>query len=195
MTEVPDGLVRFRSRVTFRDLMEQVVDLFLRSAVSQAIGAWFLTMSALILLTGGPWDVWLPGAFFGLALLTGLPLAPLVWWSMSRRRDMLIEDVEADETGMTIRSVAGENRQLWAVYRTARETPRTFLLLTGGPVGQSFAKDEMSVADADAFRSLLRRIGIYRERTTFDRVRPLIGLVVGVLVAIGFTIYSSPPIP
>jgi hypothetical protein len=170
MTEPPQGRVRFRSRLTFRDVVAQLFSTVTRSAAAQAFGAFFLTMTVLLVSSGAPWDAWLPGALFGLACSTGLPITPIAWYTYSRRRDLLTEEVEADETGLTVKSAVGENRQLWAAYRTARETSRTFILLSGGPGGQVFAKTDMSTGEVAAFRQLLMRIGIFREATGLDLV-------------------------
>jgi YcxB-like protein len=186
--------VRFRSRMTFRDVISQISDATFRSAWAQGFGAWSLTLTVALVVSGQPWEAWVPGLIIAIGFFTGLPIAPVAWWSYSRRRDLLSEDVEADRSGLTIRSAAGENHQLWSAYRMARETSRTFVLLTGGVGGQIFPKGDMSGAEIEAFRGLLQGIGILRKPRTIDLARPALGLILGFVLALVFvSVYSGAP--
>jgi hypothetical protein len=125
-----------------------------------------------------------------LSFLSGFVVAPIVWWSIHRRPDLVLApiDVEADTDGLTRISSQATRRDTWSAYRRVRETSRGFLLDSGvGPVEQ-ITKRGVGREDIEAFRALLGAVGLLKPATMLDRLRPLLWVALGlaVAVALGF---------
>jgi prepilin signal peptidase PulO-like enzyme (type II secretory pathway) len=145
------------------------------------------TLSVLSLLQfGGLPDLLL--ALVGLTFLSGAFVVPFVWFSIRRRRELVLAplDVDADRTGITLATPIATTRHAWSVYRRAREIPDGFLLDTGIGANVMVAKRGAAESDVDAFRTLLREVNLLRP-SSMGMLTWLVWLLVGIGAGVGFT--------
>ncbi len=174
--------VAFVSRPTIGDYMWNAIAITRSSMVSTAIGT-FATTSGLLatVLTGDISSVVVLLA--GLSFLTGVFVVPFVWWPIHQRRDLVLApvDVVADKSGVSFTTATSTGRHDWSVFRRVRETSGAFIFDTGTNVAILVAKRDVSERDVAGLRSLLVATGTMRPPTTgVDRLRPLLGVAVGI---------------
>ena len=174
--------VAFVSRPTIGDYMWNAIAITRSSMVSTAIGT-FATTSGLLatVLTGDISSVVVLLA--GLSFLTGVFVVPFVWWPIHQRRDLVLApvDVVADKSGVSFTTATSTGRHDWSVFRRVRETSGAFIFDTGTNVAILIAKRDVAERDVAGMRSLLVATGTLRPTTTgVDRLRPLLGVAVGI---------------
>ena len=174
--------VAFVSRPTIGDYMWNAIAITRSSMVSTAIGT-FATTSGLLatVLTGDILSVVVLLA--GLSFLTGVVIVPFVWWPIHQRRDLVLApvDVVADKSGVSFTTATSTGRHDWSVFRRVRETSGAFIFDTGTNVAILIAKRDVAERDVAGMRSLLVATGTLRPTTTgVDRLRPLLGVAVGI---------------
>ncbi len=175
--------VRFTSTPAIGDIAWNAAAVVRNSASSLVMGAFMTTIAVVSIWFGDYVSLWL--LVFGLSLLTGLFVAPFVWWSVRQRRDLALATVEIDAgaDGISMTSNQASSRQDWSFYRQARETPRAFML-DMGTMTVFLTKRGIDPVDVDGFRSLLRRVGLLKAETTlFGRFRRVIWIALGVVAA------------
>lgn len=176
--------LRFTAHPSTGDVVWNAATLMRRSAIMIAFGTFATATSAVAIVEGDP-----TGIVFlalGLSFLTGLFVAPFVWWAVHRRRDLVLAplDVEADTHGLSIASSYGSTQHAWSVFRSARETSRAFVLDTGIGSAALITKRGVDPGTVSAFRGHLVRAGLLRlPVTAMDRIRPLLWVGVGLAVA------------
>lgn len=184
--------IRFTSKPTMSDLIWNAADVVRNSVTGLALGAFITTTAGATLVLSGLAGLpslatlpTLPLLLLGVSFMTGLFVAPFVWWSVRQRRDLALApvEVEADDSGIALASSQASSRQDWSVYRRARETRRAFMLDTG-TMAIILTKQGVDQADLERFRSLLQSKGLLATTVTlFGRIRRIVWIGVGVAVA------------
>jgi hypothetical protein len=176
--------VRFTSAPTVGDIYWQSVAVMRRSAFSLAVGTFMTATSLVAIVLGDRSSVVV--LLVGLSLLSGLFAAPFVWWTIRQRRDLVLSPVtvEADSAGLSLTSVQATTQLRWPVFRRARETKRAFQLDTGAGAVVVVHKRGVAEADIGAFRGLLTVNGLIRGPNPRTRLRPLVGVAVGLIGAV-----------
>jgi len=177
-----DGVrVAFTARPSAADITANAVAYLRRSGLVLMFGA-FATLSSILglVLVGDAMS--LIFLLLGLSFLSGLFAVPFVWWSIRRRRDLLLApfEVVADAEGIAMTASYGSSRHAWSVYRRIRETDRAFLLDAGTGAGAIITKRGVPDVDVAAFRALLIRVGVLSTPGGLRRfLRPLVWLAIG----------------
>lgn len=176
-----DAPLRFTTTPTTSDMVWNAASLMQRSRFAMVVGGFNTTLAALGLVRGDVVSVIL--LLLGLSFLTGLFVAPFVWWAIRQRRELVLAPVTftADVGGLDIESSVSHGRQDWSVYRRANETDRAFVLDTGIGAAVVITKRGLAPASIHALRALLARVGL--GRTTPDplgSLRQVGWIIVGV---------------
>ena len=188
----PHDVVAFTARPTTQDIILNAMAMVRRSGVALLFGT-FLTVLGVIGLVDGDLVGSLLTVVFGLSFLSGTMIVPFMYWSIHRRRDLVLAPiaVEADEAGIRISAAYGTSQHAWTVYRSARETSRAFLLDVGTGAASLLTKRDVALEDVEAFRALLSRVGLLAPtRGVRVALRPLVWVLVGLLLAGAF--YAGP---
>ena len=182
--------VSFTARPTTGDLIANSMSFMRRSAIALTIGT-FAVVTSLVDFVLGADPVVLLLLLLGLSFLTGAFAAPFVWWSIRRRRDLLLAPVEidADAEGLTLTASYATSRQAWSLFRRVRETGRAFVMDIGTGAGAIITKRGVSPADVESFRAMLVRVGLLQVSRGFrDVVRPLAWVSIGVVAALAVSL-------
>lgn len=126
------------------------------SALGAAVGAAFLVGNNLLL-----------GVLFLLiaaTTATGVVVVPVMWLRVRSRRDLVEEpvDVLADASGIQFRSVHGEGKLAWRMFKHAFEDNERFFLDTGAGFKYVIPKRAFTGPDVDSFRGLLGAVGVLK---------------------------------
>jgi hypothetical protein len=182
--------VVFTAHPTTGDLIANAMAFTRRSAVAQTLGSFAVVTSIVgFIVLGEP--VVLLFLLFGLSFLTGAFSVPFVWWTIRRRRDLVLAPVEidADADGLSLTASYATSRQAWSVYRRVRETGRAFVMDTGAGPGAIITKRGVAPADVEAFRALLLRVGVLQvTRGASDLVRPVLWIALGAVAALALSL-------
>lgn len=184
--------VRFTARPSARDLTVNAAALMRGSGLSLLFGT-VLTVTSIANILQGDQVVSVISLLLGVTFLTGAMIVPLVWWSIRRRRDLVLApiDVDADDEGIRISAAYGTSQQSWSVYRHVRETSRAFVLDTGSGAAALLTKRGVAAADIDGFRDLVRRVGLLKPKPGLRRaLRPLLWVALG--LALSGALYLGP---
>jgi len=176
--------VGFTSAPTVGDIYWRSVELARRSAFGLAIGTFITAISLVAIVLGDRFSLF--ALLFGLSLLSGVFVVPFVWWTIRQRRDLVLGPVtvEADSEGLSMTSVQATTQLRWPVFRRARETKRAFQLDTGAGAVVVVHKRGVAEADIGAFRGLLTVNGLIQGPNPRTRLRPLVGVAVGLIGAV-----------
>ena len=190
------GHVVFTSRPSSRDLIVNAAAMGRASGFMLAFGT-FLTVSSVASLLAADQR---PGVLtvvnvvtflLGLSFLSGAIVVPFIWWMIRRRGDLLLApvDVDADDEGIRVSAAYATSQQSWTVYRSARETSHAFTLDTGTGAAALLTKRGVSAADIDAFRALLRRVGLLQAKHGVrTAIRPLLWVGLGLALAAALSV-------
>lgn len=176
--------VRFESRISIGDVADLVVSRATRSIGAQAIAGFLLAFGLVGAFRAVIPELWVPSLLLGAGIGTGLVLLPFIWWQYLSLPDLLVVTVEADLSGMIIHVADRQLRRPWAVYRTAQETSRLFVLTSREVRPEMFTKHDLPEADASAFRTILERVELLREMDTGPRSRRWFAFLIGAVGAI-----------
>lgn len=185
--EAAPEAVSFTVRPTQGDVIRNAMATSRASTSTVAVGTFSATVGLVsIVLTTDLHLAWAPPLVFGLALLTGAYAVPFVWWTIRRRRDLMLVaiDVLADSEGVELASAVASGRQSWSMFRRARELPSAFLFETGTSLSMAVPTNGASTADLEAFRALLVDLGLLRPSDGAELRRTLVGTAIGLIAAI-----------
>jgi hypothetical protein len=177
--------IRFTSRPTAADVLWNASSLMRGSAFSLTIGTFVTVTAAVAFVLGDLFS--LVFLLLGLSFLTGTFAAPFILWSIWRRRDLVLAEMEvrADDGRIAYRTAISATTQAWSVYRRARETSRAFLLDTGAGVAVLLSKRGMSPVDVAGLRAILTRNGLLVPVGRLARLRPMAFVTLGLVIAAG----------
>ncbi len=180
-------VVSFTVLPTQGDVIRNAMAASRGSTSTVAVGTFAATVGVvtLVLATDLPL-AWAPPLVFGLAMLTGTFTVPFVWWTIRRRRDLILAPMEvtADAEGVELTSAVASGRQAWSIFRRARELPSAFLFETGTSLAMSIPTSGAPPAELEAFRVLLADVGLLRSTDGGDLRQTLIGTAIGLVAAI-----------
>ena len=178
--------VAFTSRPSAADVIANAAAYMRRTGIALLFGT-FATVSSILGLVLAGDATSLIFLLLGLSFLSGVFAVPFVWWSVRRRRDLVLAplDVVADEEGIGVTASYGSSRHAWSVYRRVRETDRAFLLDMGTGSAAMITKRGVPDTDVAAFRALLVRVGVLATPGGLRRyLRPLVWVAVGAGLAL-----------
>ena len=128
---------------------------------TQAIGWIGIAAGIVTLLNGAGPGVWVYPIVIGVLLVTGLFVAPFIWWQARRRPEIVAAEttLAADQQGVRIAAPYGGGAWKWSLFKRVRET-RGFLVLDM-QIGQGLLVpvDAFDGPNLAAFRRLLLEAG------------------------------------
>ena len=169
--------------LTFRPTMSELIHgnaaMNRGGASNNAFGGFAAAAVVLVAMAGAPLSAALLPAFMAVILLSGYISAPLVWFVVSRRRDLTLAPTTLmlDEDGVSFENATMKARHDWSVYRRARDVGSAILLEAGPGIAALIPKS--AITDRAALDGILARHGLLREPTTWERARPFVWLLIG----------------
>lgn len=180
---------------TLSELIKANAALGRAGVVVNGFGGYAAMWTAIGLMAGAPLPVLLPTTIFAIAGLTGYYCAPVLWYAVWRRRDLVITPVTVtlDSDGVEARTASASGRQAWSFYRRARDLGDSVALEAGASIAMLLLTRGLPAADRSRLTRMLREHGLIRPSTLFERARPFVAIGIGAIVAlIQFSLRAVP---
>jgi hypothetical protein len=158
-------------RMSMRRMIWASIALAQASRGMQVFGGLFIAFGLVTYLTGADIGVWGVPVVFGATFVSGVFVAPFVWWQARRRPEIVRADntLAADRHGIRIAAAYGGGAWKWSLFKRVREI-RGFLVLDM-QIGQGFVipVDAFDTPNLTAFRRLLVDAGFSPDGKPIER--------------------------
>jgi len=141
---------------------------------TQALGWLAVVAGAFSLATGADASIWAYPIFFGAALVTGVFIAPFVWWQARRRPEILGAEnsLAADRRGVRIGAAYGGGAWKWSLFKRIRESQGYLFLDMGTGQAMVVPIDAFDAENLATFRRLLLDAGFSPDGHAVDPPGP-----------------------
>ena len=177
MSDAPEQ-IRTEYELTLGDHLRAIVMESLGSRVASAL-AGSLVVMGIFLIVNDDWLGWL-SVGLGLLAITGLYNAPVIWWAVHRRADLMLgrRQLVADGAGIRITGPTSNVELTWGTFRAVRVRRDGIVLDYGTGFALLIPTRSFTPAAVDAFRALARQAG--KLDTSPRWTRTAVGLTVGI---------------
>ncbi len=153
--------IRLDYRLLMRGHIGAAALLARHSRGTQGFGAAITLIGVLAFLIGADVPIWLPPVVFGLLVVSGLFIVPVVWFGLRRRRDLVEapKRIVIDSSGITQSDSFGQSHVRWQLFVRIRELGDWFFLGYGTGASIYVPKRAFSPEDLALFRKLIAEAG------------------------------------
>jgi ADP-ribose pyrophosphatase len=146
--------------LTQREVVGASVSMARRSTGIRLLGLFVIAITGIAVLMGDLLSV--VGLLIGLALATGLAVAPFAWWQFRKRPDLIgaTTNLTADAGGMEIDSPLAQGHVAWSTFRRVHDAGGCLLFDSAAGSVMVVPKRAFSPSELAALYRLLDRNGL-----------------------------------